>query len=99
MLSLRLIRAFTSSALSGRPFVIPATCCHAATFPYQETIYPHSNRSLSQSRWSSSSSKRWQARQSRDKFSREAKVQGLKSRAAFKLLEVGLELFYAEKTG
>ena len=36
----------------------------------------------------SSSSTRWKARQSRDQFSREAKVQGLKSRAAFKLLEV-----------
>ena len=33
------------------------------------------------------SSSRWQARQSRDRFAREAKVQGLKSRAAFKLLQ------------
>ena len=39
---------------------------------------------------SSSSSRRWQARHGRDKFAREARVQGLKSRAAFKLLEVGL---------
>ncbi|KID83404.1 Ribosomal RNA large subunit methyltransferase E [Metarhizium guizhouense ARSEF 977] len=38
-------------------------------------------------RWSSSSS-RWKQRQGRDAFSREAKVQGLKSRAAFKLLEM-----------
>ncbi|EXU98603.1 23S rRNA methylase domain protein [Metarhizium robertsii] len=38
-------------------------------------------------RWSSSSS-RWKQRQVRDAFSRGAKVQGLKSRAAFKLLEV-----------
>ena len=36
----------------------------------------------------SSSSKRWVARQRRDSFSREAKVQQFKSRAAFKLLEV-----------
>jgi 21S rRNA (uridine2791-2'-O)-methyltransferase len=35
-----------------------------------------------------SSSKRWQARQHKDKFAREAAVQGLKSRAAFKLLQV-----------
>ena len=35
-----------------------------------------------------SSSKRWQARQHKDQFSREAAVQGLKSRAAFKLLQV-----------
>lgn len=37
---------------------------------------------------SSSSSTRWKARQSRDTFAREAKVTGLKSRAAFKLLEI-----------
>src|SRR5579871_5002581 len=36
----------------------------------------------------SSSSTRWRARQSRDRFAKEAKVQGLKSRAAFKLLEI-----------
>ncbi len=36
----------------------------------------------------SSSSKRWQIRQGKDKFAINAKVQGLKSRAAFKLLEV-----------
>lgn len=35
-----------------------------------------------------SSSKRWQARQAKDKYSREAGVKGLKSRAAFKLLQV-----------
>ncbi|KAK2747613.1 2' O-ribose methyltransferase [Onygenales sp. PD_40] len=34
------------------------------------------------------SSKRWQARQAKDKYSREATVQGLKSRAAFKLLQI-----------
>ncbi|KAK3697726.1 2' O-ribose methyltransferase [Vermiconidia calcicola] len=36
----------------------------------------------------SSSSTRWKTRQSRDIFAREAKVAGLKSRAAFKLLEI-----------
>ncbi|KAK2762823.1 2' O-ribose methyltransferase [Arachnomyces sp. PD_36] len=35
-----------------------------------------------------SSNKRWQARQSKDRFTREAAVQGLKSRAAFKLLQL-----------
>jgi len=34
------------------------------------------------------SSKRWQARQHKDQFTKEAAVQGLKSRAAFKLLQV-----------
>lgn len=41
------------------------------------------------SRWSSSST-RWKSRQGKDFFTREARVQGLKSRAAFKLLAVGL---------
>ncbi len=43
-------------------------------------------------RWyaSSASSKRWQTRQAKDRFAVNAKVQGLKSRAAFKLLEVWL---------
>ncbi|TVY81504.1 rRNA methyltransferase [Lachnellula suecica] len=36
----------------------------------------------------SSSSTRWKNRQGRDSFAREARVQGLKSRAAFKLLEI-----------
>ena len=36
----------------------------------------------------SSSSTRWRARHARDRFAKEAKVQGLKSRAAFKLLEI-----------
>lgn len=39
---------------------------------------------------SSSSSSRWQTRHGKDRFAREARVQGLKSRAAFKLLEVSL---------
>ncbi|KAI9764388.1 MAG: 2' O-ribose methyltransferase [Candelina submexicana] len=41
-----------------------------------------------QTRHSSSSSKRWQTRQGQDQFAKEAKVLGLKSRAAFKLLEI-----------
>ncbi|KAG6001136.1 hypothetical protein E4U21_004670 [Claviceps maximensis] len=41
-------------------------------------------------RWSSSNS-RWKQRQVQDVFAREAKVLGLKSRAAFKLLEVAQE--------
>lgn len=39
-------------------------------------------------RCASSSSKRWLARQRNDPYTREAMVQGLKSRAAFKLLQV-----------
>lgn len=37
---------------------------------------------------SSSSSTRWKSRQAQDSYSRDARVMGLKSRAAFKLLEV-----------
>ena len=37
---------------------------------------------------SSASSRRWQTRQAKDRFTINARVQGLKSRAAFKLLEV-----------
>jgi hypothetical protein len=48
------------------------------------------NQSYLSSRWSSSSSTRWKSRQGKDYFAREARVQGLKSRAAFKLLEVGM---------
>lgn len=39
-------------------------------------------------RSSSSSSKRWQTRQGRDKYAISARVDGLKSRAAYKLLEI-----------
>ncbi|KAL5333295.1 23S ribosomal RNA methyltransferase [Aspergillus crustosus] len=43
-------------------------------------------RAVPQKRFASS--KRWQARQLKDHFTREAAVQGLKSRAAFKLLQI-----------
>ncbi|CAI4214996.1 unnamed protein product [Parascedosporium putredinis] len=40
---------------------------------------------------SSSASSRWKSRQGKDPYAREAKVQGLKSRAAFKLLEMDVK--------
>ncbi|KZZ94324.1 FtsJ-like methyltransferase [Moelleriella libera RCEF 2490] len=49
------------------------------------------SESRSAVRWSSSSSSRWKQRQGQDPYAREAKVQRLKSRAAFKLLEVALD--------
>jgi len=60
-------------------------------------LFPHQHQS--QSRPSSSNS-RWKARQGTDIFAREAKVQGLKSRAAFKLLEIDARyhLFKARQT-
>jgi hypothetical protein len=83
MLSRRLFRQLTDSALLG-PGVAPAVsfciaakcaaCCPAQPKP---TLVRHS-----------SSSTRWKSRQGSDHFAKEARVQGLKSRAAFKLLEV-----------
>lgn len=43
-----------------------------------------------ETRRSASSSSQWKSRQSKDRFARQAKVQGLKSRAAWKLIEVRL---------
>lgn len=45
-------------------------------------------------RLASSASSRWKQRQGRDAYARDARVQGLKSRAAFKLLEVRLRYIY-----
>ncbi|KAE8132542.1 FtsJ-like methyltransferase-domain-containing protein [Aspergillus pseudotamarii] len=47
-----------------------------------------------------SSSKRWQARQLKDHFTREATVQGLKSRAAFKLIQIDAKyhIFHSGQT-
>ncbi|KAI0855929.1 23S ribosomal RNA methyltransferase [Xylaria cubensis] len=55
----------------------------------QGTVVPdhHASVVCICARWSSSKS-RWKQRQGKDFFAREAKVQGLKSRAAFKLLEM-----------
>jgi 21S rRNA (uridine2791-2'-O)-methyltransferase len=63
-----------------------------STWPAYTRILHPKNEALSSGHAirlsSSSSSTRWKARQSRDTFAREAKVAGLKSRAAFKLLEI-----------
>lgn len=66
------------------PYLCNASLCvghgNAISLRLQSSLARHS---------SSSSSRRWQTRHGKDKFAREARVQGLKSRAAFKLLEVG----------
>ena len=80
---------------------LPRTLCRARcdTTPLLRSIWPAytsilrpRNEVLSSGHpirlSSSSSSTRWKTRQSRDSFAREAKVAGLKSRAAFKLLEI-----------
>lgn len=48
---------------------------------------------------SSASSSQWKARQSRDHYAREAKVNGLKSRAAFKLLELDAKFRLFRRNG
>ncbi|KAI9724945.1 MAG: hypothetical protein M1812_000221 [Candelaria pacifica] len=89
MLTRRFFRALTDSILLECPISESARACTIRTFGHSRprheglrvTLYP-------QARQSSSSSKRWQTRQGQDQFAKEAKVQGLKSRAAFKLLEI-----------
>ncbi|KAJ6443448.1 FtsJ-like methyltransferase [Purpureocillium lavendulum] len=56
----------------------------AASLAWQTQPWPPGRTAPSSS---SSGSTRWKQRQGRDVYAREAKVQGLKSRAAFKLLE------------
>ncbi|RMZ31062.1 hypothetical protein D0859_04799 [Hortaea werneckii] len=57
--------------------------------PWSSPLCPRSPPSHLQTRSASSaSSSRWKTRQSNDSYAREAKVAGLKSRAAFKLLEI-----------
>ncbi|PGH17001.1 hypothetical protein AJ79_01385 [Helicocarpus griseus UAMH5409] len=60
--------------------------CHA-WLPTGETSWIKS-QSIFELPKRNASSKRWQARQAKDKYSREAAVKGLKSRAAFKLLQI-----------
>ncbi|KAF2012302.1 FtsJ-domain-containing protein [Aaosphaeria arxii CBS 175.79] len=80
MLSRRIFQQLTDSLLLGPRNCAPLACsaskCSSRTKP------------ASKRHASSSSSTRWKSRQGSDYFAREAKVQGLKSRAAFKLLEI-----------
>ncbi|KAH9861776.1 hypothetical protein J1614_011529 [Plenodomus biglobosus] len=85
MLSRRVFQRLTDSLLLGpqhRPVAalsLSLQCCHC----------PLRSRPLATSaQRASSSSTRWKSRQGKDFFAREARVQGLKSRAAFKLLEL-----------
>ncbi|KAF2134534.1 FtsJ-domain-containing protein [Dothidotthia symphoricarpi CBS 119687] len=85
MLSRRVFQQLTDSVLlcsSYRPaasscVAARCTCCCARSRTNTISVRP-----------SSSSSTRWKSRQGNDFFAKEARVQGLKSRAAFKLLEL-----------
>jgi hypothetical protein len=83
MLSRRIFRQLTDSVLLERPLCHIGTCA-SVCLRYCGNAPPVPVRA----RRASSSSTRWKNRQGNDFFAREARVQGLKSRAAFKLLEV-----------
>ncbi|KXJ91101.1 FtsJ-like methyltransferase-domain-containing protein [Microdochium bolleyi] len=69
----------------------PARACSCSLLTHIDALRIASSPTLpiltTQTRWSSSNS-RWKQRQGNDFYAREARVQGLKSRAAFKLLEM-----------
>ncbi|KAL9592436.1 MAG: hypothetical protein Q9179_006717 [Wetmoreana sp. 5 TL-2023] len=71
----------------------PTLSLRSARLPSRSLHYYYCIR-----RTASSSSKRWQTRQGRDRYAINAKVQGLKSRAAYKLLEIN-EKFKIFKPG
>ncbi|KZF20111.1 FtsJ-domain-containing protein [Xylona heveae TC161] len=79
----------STAAVKSKTFA--TRCLHSSSRPIKSSS-PNNHVPIVctsvQRRCASSSSKRWQTRQGRDKFAKEAKVQGLKSRAAFKLLEM-----------
>ncbi|PNY26928.1 Ribosomal RNA large subunit methyltransferase E [Tolypocladium capitatum] len=64
------------------PSALSPLCLRSRLCPRPCTAIPPLRASYS------SASSRWKQRQGRDMYAREAKVQGLKSRAAFKLLEM-----------
>ncbi|KAF1832314.1 23S ribosomal RNA methyltransferase [Decorospora gaudefroyi] len=85
MLSRRVFRQLTDSVLLGSSHNPAATLCITSRCA---TRISRSRANSSPLRHSSSSSTRWKSRQGKDFFAKEARVQGLKSRAAFKLLEL-----------
>ncbi|ODH50187.1 hypothetical protein GX48_03743 [Paracoccidioides brasiliensis] len=84
--------AFASRDIMTATFEIPMKLCgvrtlYRAWLPTGENLWVQPNQIYELS-IRHSSSKRWQARQAKDRYSREAIVKGLKSRAAFKLLQI-----------
>lgn len=94
MLTRRIFQQLTDSILLNSPYKPQCLCALPSPLrpsQRQDNRIPQSRNA------SSSSSTRWKSRQSKDRFSKEAKVQGLKSRAAFKLLEVQLPFKFEYK--
>ncbi|CAI6335278.1 unnamed protein product [Periconia digitata] len=86
MLSRRIFQQLTDSFLYGSNRLVAGRICSASkctSCSARRQTTPNAIRHAS-----SSSSTRWKSRQGNDFFAREARVQGLKSRAAFKLLEL-----------
>ncbi|KAM4065939.1 ftsJ-like methyltransferase [Hirsutella rhossiliensis] len=75
---------FVARLALGRPPPSLAPPCRCAAAAAAQLSRPGVRPASS----SSSSSSRWKQRQGRDKYARDAKVHALKSRAAFKLLEM-----------
>jgi hypothetical protein len=84
MLSRRVFQRLTDSVLLDQQYRTAATLCFASGCAGCSSR----SRAIPLVRHASSSSTRWKSRQGKDFFAKEARVQGLKSRAAFKLLEV-----------
>lgn len=87
MLSLGFFQQLTDSLLLGPQYPWAVTLC-----PAKRHLRPRSRTRVAAAALTalraSSSSTRWKSRQGNDFFAREARVQGLKSRAAFKLLQL-----------
>ncbi len=73
-------------AVARQPAATTTTTTISALLLLLRSSIPQRQRFLLPFR--SASSARWLDRQSKDRFAREARVQGLKSRAAFKLLQI-----------
>ncbi|CAO2654311.1 Nn.00g110440.m01.CDS01 [Neocucurbitaria sp. VM-36] len=86
MLSRRVFQQLTDSFLLGPRFKAAAVSCIATQCQACRACTRTVAKPIRHA--SSSSSTRWKSRQGNDFFAREARVQGLKSRAAFKLLEL-----------
>jgi len=85
MLSRRVFQQLTDSLLLGPRCRLAIAVCP----PQQDANHrPRSRVAGITALRASSSSTRWKSRQGKDFFAREARVQGLKSRAAFKLLQL-----------
>lgn len=85
----RIIRPKTYATLCRNVTNLSRTSTSLPIWPTFRQLEPGAHHQHQPQRLASgSSSTRWKARQGKDVFAREAKVAGLKSRAAFKLLEI-----------